>query len=386
MKKSILIGLLMCLVMMSFACTKPKEEVVLAITDAAEKIFVDEEIQLGINKDVNEEEIIWSTNNKTVASISETGLVKAHAKGKVVITVKTNTEEATVVIEIIQEDVPPIQDEINRTPEEFEIWYEGFEYITFLDEWSLNSDLKTDELVGAFRSDEKAAAKPTELDYALRLTSNDYTDAKLERGFPIISDGYFSVDVRLENLNSQMSFEIYSNKNYRLFSIHLHQGGGIRYRIDQTSGGYGIRLESKATWTPKEWMRLVITWDASVTGSELKTYSAYILKEEKLYQFAKDVPFLYQTEGGGIPGWMKIRVNKGNDTDKLEGDYPANPTAYVDNIVLKSFQAMKDALKVPQIDDTWVNITETKGILDDIMNSRYVLFVENKMGNTKQKV
>ena len=111
-----------------------------------------------------------------------------------------------------------------------------------------------------------------------------------------------------------MSFEIYSNKSYRLFSIHLHQGGNIRYRIDQTSGGYGIRVESKATWTPKEWLRLVITWNTNVSDGENKTYSAYLLKEvngeEILYQFAKDIPFLYQTEGGGTPAWMKIRVNK----------------------------------------------------------------------------
>lgn len=390
MKKSLFVCLLFSLTVMLMACTKPEEEVVLTITEAKEKIFIDEEIQLSINKDVNPEEITWSTNNKMVASISEVGLVKGLAKGKVVITVKAGTEQATVVIEIIQEDVPPIQDEINRVPEEFEIWYEGFEYVTFLNEWGLNSDLKTDDLVGAFRSDTEAIAKPTELDYALRLTSNDYCDAKLERGFPAVSDGYFAVDVRLEDLNSQMSFEIYSNKSYRLFSIHLHQGGGIRYRIDKTSGGYGIRLESKATWTPKEWLRLVITWDASISESELRTYSAYILKNEnnheKLYQFARDVPFLYQTEGGGTPAWMKIRVNKGNDTDKMEGDYPANPTVYVDHIVLKSFQAMKDAQKVPPIDDSLVIVMETSVLFASIYGKRTIAIINYLREKQKQKI
>ena len=57
----------------------------------------------------------------------------------------------------------------------------------------------------------------------------------------------------------------------------------------------------------------------------------------------------------------------------MEGEYPENPTAYVDNIVLKSYQAMKEAGVVPQIDDSLV-ITTTALHKGDFWNRASILW------------
>ncbi len=328
----------------------------LEITGISEDIVEGDTLQLSVKvlpDAAKSRQVTWSSSNTQVATVSQTGLVTALKEGYAVIKVAGDGKEDTYDVYVTKKE------ELIRDTTPYEVWYEGFELSSSLNEWKLNSDQIPTEVVGQFREAKSDKFTPTELNNALKLTSSFDTDSKTERGFTAVADGWLQIDMMLTEQNGQMSFEVYAGKDDRLFSIHLHQGGKVRYRIDEADGGgYGIRLETDVDWEVNKWITFVVTWNADVEENEFKTYNAYVLMKDEngeyLKQFAKNIPFFYQ-ELSTSPNWMKIRVNKGNDTDKLEGkDAPNNVTGYVDNIILKSLDDMIKDNKFPRVDDTLV--------------------------------
>lgn len=216
-----------------------------------------------------------------------------------------------------------------------EVWYEGFEE-SDLAVWKLNDAgfhqepfFETDLITGQFLTDN--VNDVIEGKQALHLISRPGYDAKTERSFTDIAKGLLTFNMKMDQVDGEMSLEVQDTAQDRLFSIHLMPDGKIAYRDNiPDTRGYGHRISTNATWTVNTYVTIMVAW------YENNTYEAFVKIDDTFARFTPTggVPF-FDYGGQSIPARFKLRVNR------PEGEVVwKHLNGYFDNIVVQDLSKM----------------------------------------------